>query len=123
MSESKTESKPREKESDSKIEKGPSKEELVKDLQEIFELPEVHFEKLSRAELLSLTRAIMNVGNLFQTGQRVLKARLQEKISEEIANARPLERLLAENSGGGKGGPLGMGVLPRLRKGLLGGKT
>jgi len=102
-----------------------TKEELSTVLNELFGV-DVDFTKLTKADLEKLVKAFDDPAALLKVGIQHLKAQAINKPLRDLLD-RPLREILdrqplLENVAQNKGGPLGLGILPRIL-GRTGSKT
>lgn len=107
--------------------KGLSKEEVSRRLNDVLEIkPEIDFTKLSKEELdrlvvtLSDPRKLLRIAGTgtTQRGLERLRAAVDEVLSERKGGLFGLGLLPEGKSGEEDKGPLGLGVLPRVRQRL-----
>jgi len=96
----------------------PTKEELSERLNEIMGLEDpIDFSKMTKEDLESLLKIIGEPSNLIRIGWKNAREKVKKEVLEEILGRPILEEILSkmgEEAEGDKG-PLGFGVLPKLR--------
>ena len=99
----------------------PTKEELSERLNEIMGLKDpIDFSKMTKEDLESLLKVIGEPSNLIRIGWKNAREKVKREILEEILGRPFLEEILSKTEEGADKGPLGFGVLPKLR-GILSG--
>lgn len=88
-----------------------NKDELSEKMNELLDLDEeIDFTRLIKTDLEALYEFVSNSSNLIALGVKSLRGKVRKDLLE-----RPLKDLLEVPEDGEDGGPLGLGILPRIR--------
>ena len=94
----------------------PTKEELSDKINEILGLEDtIDFSKMTKENLESLLKVVEEPSNLIRIGWKNAREKVKREVLEELLGRPLLEEILSKEGEGGDKGPLGFGVLPRLR--------
>ena len=96
----------------------PTKEELSEKINEILGLEDtIDFSKMTKEDLESLLKVVEEPANLIRMGWKNAREKVKKEVLEEILGRPILEEILSKTGEEGEGdkGPLGFGVLPKLR--------
>ena len=101
----------------------PTKEEISGKINEILGT-EIKFENLTKEDLEALLKVVGEPSNLIRMGWKKLRDDTKKKVAEELLGRPILDDVfggLKKGEGEDKG-PLGLGVIPSIRRSLLGEK-
>jgi len=101
-----------------------TKEDIKDQINEILSL-DLDWSRMSKEDLEKLLSFVRDPYNLIKIGVKNVRGKVKKEVMEEIMGRPLLEELLRETTPEGEApedkGPLGLGILPRLR-GIVRGK-